>query len=190
MGIEFRRFTAVQERKLRKALEEVGTNPRTTLLPPDLLSMLMLRLAKVGEGEYVGITFRGNDARCSEGSPPTVAYGLGHHNIFLCAKAFAEKDRAEALTATHQPKRRLPAILFHELVHTCGGNEVDAETFENCVFGGEGATLPDMKDLKERFSEVDFKGRWVEMNRRTGKVTRRDTGSLLITFSARRRREK
>ena len=185
MGIEFRRFTAFQERKLRKALEEVGTNLRTTQLPPDLLSMLMLRLAKVGEGEYVGITYRGNDARCSEGSPPAEAYGLGHHNIFLCAKAF----RATTLTATHQRKRRLPAILFHELVHTCGGNEVDAETFENCVFGGEGATLPDMKDLKERFSEVDFKGRWVEMNRRTGKVTRRDTGSLLITFSARRRRE-
>jgi hypothetical protein len=186
MTMVFKGFTAVQEQKLRKALEEVRTNLRTTELPPDLASLLRLRLANTKEGEYVGVTYRGNDARCSEGSPPAEAYGLGHHNIFLCAKAF----RATTLTATHQRKRRLPAILFHELVHTCGGNEVDAETFENCVFGGEGATLPDMKDLKERFKEVDFKGRWVEMNPRTGEVTRRDTGRLLITFSARRRREK
>ncbi len=167
MTMAFRGFTADQERKLSKALQEVRTKLRTARLPPDLASGLTRRLNEVA------LEYLGKKGLCGKGTPPTASFTQGLFTVFICAKAF---------TATYQRKRRLPAILLHELVHTCEGNEVDAETFENLLFKGEGATPPDKKDLMKRFSEVDFKGIWVEMNRRTGDVTMRDTGRLLTNL--------
>lgn len=45
-----------------------------------------------------------------------------------------------------QAKKRLDAVLFHELVHATGEGELDCEVLENLVFGGHGATPPDASD--------------------------------------------
>gem|GEM_PF-6040740 len=46
------------------------------------------------------------------------------------------------------PQERVNAVLFHELVHTCGGNELDGEGLECHCFNGEAATLPGGSDYR------------------------------------------
>ncbi len=53
-----------------------------------------------------------------------------------------------------------PALLLHELVHRCGGNEFDAEVFENYLFPlRNGAAKPGDEDLDE-FRAFGFRGRF------------------------------
>ena len=72
-----------------------------------------------------------------------------------------------------------PAVLFHELIHACGGTELDAEAFENNCFGsGDGAHGPKGKDFWKFVSENkrhrDQKGRdyvasnWIIWRPKTG----------------------
>jgi hypothetical protein len=54
---------------------------------------------------------------------------------------------------------RMPALLFHELVHSCGGNEFDAEVYENFLFtSNEGATKPDPYDDRRKFEREGYRG--------------------------------
>lgn len=67
--------------------------------------------------------------------------------------------------------QRLEAIVFHEMIHSCGGTELDSEAFENLCYRNAGATPPTPDDFP-KFR--DDGGRWVNWNGATGQVTTKD----------------
>jgi hypothetical protein len=98
--------------------------------------------------------------------------------MLLCRKAFLPESRSQIV--------RLPAVLFHELIHIARGWELDAETFENAWFSvEEGATLPDRNDWGV-FKEDQYRGWWVRVNPRTRQVTDY-ADRLIVTFPPPRR---
>lgn len=76
---------------------------------------------------------------------------------------------------------RFDAIVFHEIVHSCGGTELDSEALENHCFRGCGATAPTSDDFP-KFR--DDGGRFVNWNGSTGAVTTKDGQSLNVNNSA------
>lgn len=53
---------------------------------------------------------------------------------------------------------RVGPVLLHELVHACGGTELDSEAVEHACFAGNGATLPsgdDWDKFRSETSELD-----------------------------------
>jgi hypothetical protein len=76
---------------------------------------------------------------------------------------------------------RFEAIVFHELVHACGGTELDSEAFENHCYRGAGATVPTSGDFP-KFR--DDGGRWVNWNGSTGSVTTKDGQALNVNNAA------
>jgi len=181
-------FPPRQMRDLSHVLGALKKKVRDPRLPRDLGSLLADVLARTGE--LVCVTFRGNEGSCGEktkSGQDTKSFTIGSNQIFVCQKAF---------TARYDGKPRLGSILLHELVHTRGGLELDAETFENLLFGGEGARPPDRRD-HARFREQDstgpgrrgagIQGTWVLMNPRTKEVTDKKNGCHLIDFRPRRR---
>ena len=77
------------------------------------------------------------------------SYTRGYYVTWVCENAFRDK----------RGKDRLATILFHEMVHACGGEELDAETLEKKYFDGRGATDPDKDDFEE-FKRRGDTGRW------------------------------
>jgi hypothetical protein len=79
---------------------------------------------------------------------------------------------------------RVNAILLHELVHACGGTELDSEAVEHACFNGNGATLPfgddtdsesDWAKFRSETSaldgnEIERVGKFVIWNSDTGEV--------------------
>ncbi len=71
-------------------------------------------------------------------------------------------------SATDGP--RLPAVLFHELVHVAGGSELDAEAFENALFTPrEGAVMPTAADWTD-FAAQRYRSEWLSVAPKTGVV--------------------
>lgn len=75
---------------------------------------------------------------------------------------------------------RFEAIVFHELIHACGGTELDSEAFENHCYRGCGATAPTASDFP-KFR--DDGGNFVNWNGSTGAVTTKDGQSLNVNRS-------
>jgi len=81
-------------------------------------------------------------------------------------------------SALNAGQNRVNAVLLHELVHACGGKELDSEALEFTVFEGAGATLPSGDDDAKFFSETSDwdgdstirKGKWVIWDSQTGEV--------------------
>lgn len=73
---------------------------------------------------------------------------------------------------------RFDAIVFHEIVHSCGGTELDSEAFENHCFRLCGATAPTSDDFP-KFR--DDGGRWVNWDGSTGTATTKDGQTLNVT---------
>lgn len=79
-------------------------------------------------------------------------------------------------------------MVFHELIHVCSGNELDAEAFEEVLFPvalGAGASKPDLDDWM-MFRRRNWKGRWVHLqegNATTGIVNTYFGGRPLCSFS-------
>jgi hypothetical protein len=73
---------------------------------------------------------------------------------------------------------RVGPLLLHELVHACGGTELDAEAVEHACFNGNGATLPfgdDWDKFRSETSELDGNakervGKYAIWNSDTGEV--------------------
>lgn len=76
---------------------------------------------------------------------------------------------------------RFDAIVFHEIVHSCGGTELDSEAFENHCYRGGGATGPTDDDFPKFRNEG---GRWVNWNGTTGAVTTKDGQTLNVNNSS------
>ncbi len=74
-------------------------------------------------------------------------------------------------------------ILLHELIHAVGGEESDAEFFENvCCSKGEGATVPDQSDFDEFWrvqkSKQVKKSKFVKILKLTKKCVKMSYGKL------------
>lgn len=76
---------------------------------------------------------------------------------------------------------RFEAVVFHEIIHACGGTELDAEAFENHCYRGAGATAPTSGDFP-KFR--DDGGNFVNWNGSSGAVTTKDGQSLNVNNSA------
>ncbi len=76
---------------------------------------------------------------------------------------------------------RFEAIVFHEMVHACGGTELDSEAFENHCYRGAGATVPTSDDFPKFRSEG---GRWVNWNGSTGAVTTKDGQNMNVNTAS------
>ena len=84
-------------------------------------------------------------------------------------------------TAFGSTQARMDAIIFHEIVHACGGTELDSEAFENHCYRGAGATSPTSDDFPKFRDEG---GRWVNWNGSTGAVTTKDGQALNVNNSS------
>jgi hypothetical protein len=80
-------------------------------------------------------------------------------------------------TAFASSTSRLEAIIFHEIIHACGGTELDSEAFENHCYRGNGATPPTNDDFP-KFR--DDGGHFVNWNGTTGAVTTKDGQALNV----------
>jgi hypothetical protein len=63
-----------------------------------------------------------------------------------CAGLDGEWNHGRALICTIS-EDRIGAVLLHELVHSCGGSELDAESVERFCYDGYGATPPTPDDF-------------------------------------------
>lgn len=72
--------------------------------------------------------------------------------------------------------KRIGTLFFHELVHTCGGDELDAEGLEGHCFYEAGATFPSPSDF------VEFRKRPIENGYVSGQFLLWDprTGNLFV----------
>ena len=96
--------------------------------------------------------------------------------------AYQSGNRVTMCTGTFSDTQdRINAVVFHELVHACGGTELDAEAFENHFYRLSGATAPCCGDF-EKF-RCDG-GNFVNWNRTTGQVTVIGTGDVLNVNTA------
>lgn len=134
-------------------------------VPGDLLGDLRAILA--GPRPTVDLVFGGATGACQADYARS-----GGYRILLCNRTFQEG--------------RVPAVLLHEMVHVALGWELDAEAFENAWFRrAEGARPPTRSDW-ETFKDQGYRGWWVQVGRRTRRVT--DYADRLIhTFPPRPR---
>jgi hypothetical protein len=162
MAINTRDFPARHARILRQGLATIRKrleNPPGPI-PRDLLEMLQAILTK--PRPIVDLVYGGAQGVCKEPYARSAGY-----RVLLCAKAFLPEPRSRHA----QRVIRLPAVLFHELIHIARGWELDAEAFENAWFSAEeGARSPDQNDWSI-FKEDKYEGWWVQVNPRTRRVT-------------------
>ena len=88
-------------------------------------------------------------------------------DAFTASRGSSYVALCNALTGTQQ---RVTAVLFHELVHSVGGTELDSEALENHFFSGNGATMPTSGDFPKFRDEG---GEFVIWDRTTGAVFER-----------------
>jgi len=125
-------------------------------IPHDLRDQLQAILTR--DRPVVDLVYGGAQGVCHEPYARSAGY-----RILLCSKALLPEPRSRII--------RLPAVLFHELIHIARGWELDAEAFENAWFSvEEGAKLPDRSDWTI-FKQDKYEGWWVRVNPRTRRVT-------------------
>jgi hypothetical protein len=158
MSLHISAFAPPEKRALDRCLalirERLDRPPGP--IPHDLRELLHAILVK--DRPIVDLAYGGGQGICREPYARSAGY-----RVLLCAKAFVPESRSRIV--------RLPAVLFHELIHIARGWELDAETFENAWFSvEEGATPPDRNDWSI-FKEDQYRGWWVRVNPRTRQVT-------------------
>lgn len=174
MAIRVRSFSPTQEQALDWSLALIKHRLRKPPgpIPRDLHSMLQDILS--GRRPIVDLVFGGSEGICRVPYSRSAGY-----RILLCAKVFQSFMGRASLG-------RLPAVLFHELIHVARGWELDAEAFENAWFTpGEGARAPTREDWAI-FREDGYEGWWVRVDPRTRRVTDY-ADRLIVTFPARPR---
>ncbi len=125
-------------------------------IPQDLRQQLRAILAS--DRPVVNLVYGGAQGICQAPHARSAGY-----RVLLCAKAFLPEPRSGIV--------RLPAVLFHELIHIARGWELDAEAFENAWFSvEEGARPPDRNDWAI-FKADKYEGWWVRVDRRSRRVT-------------------
>jgi hypothetical protein len=98
-----------------------------------------------------------------------------------CSGLDGRQSGNKILICNTSPSRVGP-VLLHELVHACGGTELDSEAVEHGCFNGSGATLPfgdDWDKFRSETSaldgnEIERVGKYVIWNSDTGEVWARE----------------
>lgn len=179
-GPRFLQCSAAEQDRLRLAILAAQAK-----LTPDLCGLTGLDELRRSMLAHLG-GFRPLIIACSEceGLPADgFTFQRGKGIVAVC----------RTLLTGHQ--ERVNAVLFHELVHACGGDEMDAEGLEcHCFKDGE-ATPPSSSDYR-RFRSLPEKngyhlGHYLMWNPVTGQVYVRAPGdqpgaALNVRFQARR----
>ncbi len=168
MAINSRGFPCQYARPLRQTLATIRQRLEHPPgpMPHDLRNQLQAILA--GDRPIVDVAYGGAQGICQEPYARSAGY-----RILLCAKAFLPEAESGIV--------RLPAVLFHEMVHIARGWELDAEAFESAWFSkAEGATPPDRNDWTI-FEEDKYEGWWVRVDPHTRRVTDY-ADRLVVTF--------
>ena len=164
MALRLRTFAPAHQKTLRDSLAIIRKRLQSPSgpMPQDLRESLQGILS--GPRPMVDLVYGGATGLCQEPYSRSAGY-----RILLCEKAFTSG--------------RVPAVLFHELIHVARGWELDAETFENAwSSAAEGARAPTRDDWAI-FKEDRYEGWWVRVDPRTRRVT--DYADRLIcTFPA------
>lgn len=168
MALRISGFSLWQKRAVDRFLalirERLNHPPRP--IPQDLRDQLVAILTS--GRPIVDLVYGGAHGVCQEPYARSAGY-----RILLCTRAFLPEPRSRIV--------RLPAVLFHELIHIARGWELDAEAFENAWLSvEEGATPPDLNDWAI-FKEDKYEGWWVRVNPRTRRVTDY-ADRLIVTF--------
>lgn len=154
------------DRCLALIQERLSHPPRP--MPYDLCGQLRAILLR--GRPIVDLVYGGAQGICQEPYARSAGYRL-----LLCASALLPEPRSGIV--------RLPAVLFHELIHIARGWELDAETFENAWFSREeGARPPDRNDWAI-FKEDKYEGWWVRVDPHTRQVTDY-ADRFILTFPA------
>ena len=110
-----------------------------------------------------------------EQSPGIWAYSTS--NIEIDPSCF-KPWRADGSPGPQNPPR-LTAVLLHELVHVSGGDELDAEFFENRLFTLKDGALPPTESDERDFTEHGYEGEYVRLDPKTRMVTQIGTSTRL-----------
>jgi len=152
------RYARALDRSLATIRQRVARPPGP--IPRDLRQQL--RAILTGDRPVVDLVYGGAHGACREPYARSAGY-----RILLCSKAFLPEPRS----ARAHRVIRLPAVLFHELIHIARGWELDAEAFENAWFSvTEGARPPDRNDWAI-FKEDEYQGWWVRVDPRSRRVS-------------------
>jgi len=172
-----------QKRDLDQSLQKIRecVAKKGSLIPDALYKQLNNMLDS--KETHVEVEIKDDDVlRVEEGTQGHWAYwgsGTGRY-IEINSRCFDWWAGEDGSKPDNPP--RLTAVLLHELVHVAGGEELDAEFFENTLFGPkDGATLPTADDEKS-FKERQYKGVFVSMDPNTREVSdlvsHKDLGKL------------
>jgi hypothetical protein len=168
MAIRSRDFPPRYARALRRSLAIIRQRLEHPPgpMPHDLRKELQAILA--ADRPIVDLAYGGAEGVCRQPFARSAGY-----RILFCAKAFLPEPKSGIV--------RLPAVLFHEMVHIARGWELDAEAFENAWFSkAEGARPPDRNDWSI-FKEDRCEGWWVRVDPHTRRVTDY-ADRLIVTF--------
>ncbi len=144
-------FDPGQEERIEKAIrtvEELSARTKGFRGESEEFRERMGAILRKDSGRKLNLRYHGNQGRCQR----VKSYTRGYYTIWICGKVFKERRERQA------------AVLFHEMVHACGGEELDAETLERVYFKDRGATRPDRNDFEE-FESRDNQGRWFTLRR-------------------------
>lgn len=142
-----RGFPPGYQQNVQDAVAAIRNNPNRGQLPRDFKQGLDVVLNGLQAFPYPTIVSRSAMIGFDDRIDGPYAY-TGGVCIWLCKRLFdAGQDRVNA-------------ALLHELVHVLCGWELDAEVFENLLFNGHGATIPDKGDI-DAFARKNWTGRWV-----------------------------
>lgn len=127
LEVTYENCSSPQQTAIQNAL--TGINGQVTGACKDKIGS---DLQKCLEGKRGNIQVKCGGGSCDEDSTVQGAAPLGGSYVRICEQTF---DNAE----------RLEAVLFHELVHSCGKDSEDkvAEACQNACYEGKGATPPD-----------------------------------------------
>ncbi len=183
MAINYVGASEQQKRRLDQSLLKIREciKKNKDLIPALLFKQLSDMLDS--KETHIEIEIKGDEGlRVADGTRANWAYwgsGEGHY-VEINSRCFDRWARRKGARPNKPP--RLTAVLLHEMVHAAGGEELDAEFFENFLFGPQdGATLPS-KDDEENFQESGYKGVFIFMDRNTREVrdlvSHKDLGKL------------
>jgi hypothetical protein len=127
LEVTYENCSSTQQTAIQTAL--TGINGQVT---GDCKDKIGSELRTCLEGKTGNIEVKCGGGSCDEDSTVQGAAPLGGSYVRICEQTFNDAARLEA-------------VLFHELVHSCGKDSQDkvAEACQNACYEGKGATAPD-----------------------------------------------
>ena len=173
MAIRYIGASAQQEQRLKASQQIINSciAKNRAKIPPLLLSQLNAMLDPKNSDTVIELEVK-DDAQLGFPEPSQRNWAHwgsgGGRYIEVNSRCF---DRWTKKGTKEKRPPRLTAVLLHEMVHIAGGNELDAESFENLLLKPEhGAVAPSEKD-EEDFKDSKFQGEYVSMDSKTREVS-------------------